>query len=214
MRQNIKNFVVISSKTLTINEPVYEFGSLRVPEQIEFADLRPLFPNKEYVGCDMREGLGVDKILNLHEIDLADETAGAVLSFDTLEHVEDPRRAMQEIHRILKADGIAVITSVMNFPIHDYPHDYWRFTPEAFKSILKPFDNCFVGCQGDEDFPHTVIGIGFKGDMPDISEFTSQYTAWKNHDKWSFRQIVLKLTPPILLPIVAWLYRGYVRIFR
>ena len=36
-------------------------------------------------------------------------------------HVEYPRRAMAEIHRILKDDGIVIISSVMNFPIHAYP---------------------------------------------------------------------------------------------
>jgi hypothetical protein len=56
-----------------------------------------------------------------------------------------------------------VLSSVMNFPIHDYPYDYWRFTPEAFKSILKPFSSAFVGFAGTDDFPHTVVGIGFKG---------------------------------------------------
>ena len=211
MRQNIKNLAEIVSETLTIDAPIYEFGSFQVPEQIGFADLRPLFPGKEFVGCDMREGPGVDKILDLHAIDLADESVGAILSFDTLEHVEGPRKAMQEIHRILKPGGLVVISSVMDFPIHDYPHDYWRFTPEAFRSILKPFDNCFVGYQGKEDFPHTVIGIGYKGDLPEMSEFSRRYTAWQKADIWSFRQLVIKLTPPILLPLVAWLYRVYTK---
>jgi hypothetical protein len=58
MRQSIKNFAVIVSKTLPITEPVYEFGSFQVPEQIGFADLRPIFQDKKYIGCDMREGQG------------------------------------------------------------------------------------------------------------------------------------------------------------
>ncbi len=207
MRQNIKDFASIVSTTLPIIEPIYEFGSFQVPKQIGFADLRPLFHNKKYIGCDMREGPGVDKILNLHAIDLTSESVGVVLCFDTLEHVEYPRKALKEIHRILKPNGIAVISSVMNFPIHDYPHDYWRFTPEAFKSILKPFSNSFVGFQGNKNFPHTVVGIGIKGDMPPLTEFTEKYTVWQKDDNKSIRQLVLKLTPPILLPIIAGLYK-------
>jgi ubiquinone/menaquinone biosynthesis C-methylase UbiE len=83
----------------------------------------------------MRDGPGVDKLLNLHDIDLPSESVGTILCFDTLEHVEYPHRALEQIYRILKPDGIAVVSSVMDFPIHDYPYDYWRFTPEAFKSI-------------------------------------------------------------------------------
>jgi hypothetical protein len=94
MRQSIKDFVNIASTSLPILEPIYEFGSFQVPSQVDFADLRPLFRHKEYVGCDMREGIGVDKILNLHDIDIPAESVGTVLCFDTLEHVEYPRWAM------------------------------------------------------------------------------------------------------------------------
>ncbi|MCY7484834.1 MULTISPECIES: class I SAM-dependent methyltransferase [Paenibacillus] len=163
MRQIVKNLVKICSDILPYEVPVYEFGAYQVQGQEGFADLRPFFPGKPYVGCDMRPGVGVDMILDLHHIDLPAETAGLVISLDTLEHVEDPRLAMQEVHRILKPNGIAIITSVMNFPIHDYPADYWRFTPQAFASILKPFDTVITDYAGEELFPHTVIGIGIKG---------------------------------------------------
>jgi SAM-dependent methyltransferase len=179
MRQSIKDFVAIAAASLPIHEPIYEFGSLQVPGQEGFADLRPLFPGREYVGSDMRAGLGVDRLLDLHGIDLPAESVGTVLCFDTLEHVEYPHRALEEIHRILRPDGIAVISSVMNFPIHDYPQDYWRFTPEAFRSILKPFAGSFVGFAGDEGFPHTVVGLGFKGPAVPPPEFLDRYEDWR-----------------------------------
>lgn len=212
MRQNIKEFANIVNITLPILEPIYEFGSFQVPEQIGFADLRPIFQNKEYIGCDMRKGQGVDKILNLHDIDLPSESVGTVLCFDTLEHVEHPRKALEEIHRILEPNGIAIISSVMNFPIHDYPYDYWRFTPEAFKSILKPFSKSFVGFQGNENFPHTIVGIGSKNYTLSLTKFIEKYTAWREADKKSIRQIVLKLTPPIFVPIIASLYRKLLKL--
>ena len=203
MRQTIKGFVSIASGSLPIEDPVCEFGSLQVPGQEGFADLRPLFPAQQYIDADIREGLGVDKILDLHDIDLPAEYVGTVLSLDTLEHVEYPHRALQEIHRILKPNGIAIISSVMDFPIHDYPYDYWRFTPEAFKSILKPFADSFVGFAGREDFPHTVVGIGFKAGRPPLSQFEMVYREWKSAQEiraglsrlqWLRRLI----TPPIL----------------
>jgi len=54
------------------------------------------------------------------------------------------------------------MSSVMDFPIHDYPHDYWRFTPEAFRVLLKKFPANIIGYSGNPKKPHTVIGIGFK----------------------------------------------------
>ncbi len=181
MRESIKQFVKIGAETLPISEPIYEFGSLQVPGQEGFADLRPFFPEKKYVGADMREGPGVDIIINLHKINLPSESVGTVLILDTLEHVEFVRKAIEETHRILKPNGILIISSVMNFPIHDYPYDYWRFTPEAFRSLLKPFTSSFVDFAGESNFPHTVVGIGFKDSISKdtMDEFMRRFKYWK-----------------------------------
>jgi len=182
MRQLIKDFVEICSKTLPILEPIYEFGSLQVAGQEGFADLRPFFPGKKYIGVDLRSGLGVDVIMDLHNIDLDSESVGTVLIMDTLEHVEYPHRALKEVHRILKAKGMVIISSVMKFPIHEYPNDFWRFTPEGLKSVLRLFAYSFVSFVGNKEFPHTVIGLGFKNNNLLPTEFMMEFEKWKN--KW------------------------------
>ena len=181
MRKPIKDFVCLAAETLPFLEPVYEFGSLQVEGQEGFADLRDLFPGKEYVGADMRPGLGVDVILNLHDIDLPGETAGTVLVMDTLEHVEYPRRALEEVHRLLKPGGILLASSVMNYPIHDYPYDYWRFTPEGLRSLLKPFAFTLVDFAGDPAFPDIIVGVACKGSLSDevLRPFRDRLAAWK-----------------------------------
>jgi SAM-dependent methyltransferase len=212
MRPTIKDFVSIVANTIPIKEPIYEFGSLQVAGQESFADLRPLFPGLEYVGADMREGIGVDKVLDLHDIALPSESVGTVLCLDTLEHVEYPHKALEEIQRILKPDGMVVISSVMCFPIHDYPYDYWRFTPEAFRSILKPFSHSFIGFAGEENFPHTVVGIGFKGTVSKLSELNGRYEEWQGRqipqaEHAPLKQMVKLLMPPLFQPIISRIYR-------
>jgi len=102
-------------------------------------------------------------VLNLHNIDVPDGSVGTVITCDTLEHVEFPHTALTEIHRILKPGGMVFLSTVLDFRIHDSPADYWRFTPDGLKSLLKPFSFVFVGSVGRESFPHTVIAIGVKG---------------------------------------------------
>lgn len=175
MRPLVRQFVSMVSQTLPVIDPIYEFGSYQVAGQEEIADLRPLFPGKAYVGCDMRPGPGVDEVLNLHDIKLPAHRAGAVLCLDTLEHVEFCHQAVSEMHRILKPGGMCVISSVMAFPIHEFPYDYWRFTPSGFESLLRPFESCWVGFIGDARFPHTVLGIGVKSSAVDWSEFRKRW---------------------------------------
>jgi len=207
MRESIKEFVEICDNCLQISEPIYEFGSLQVPGQEEFADLRYIFPNKRYIGADMRKGPGVDVILDLHKIDLNSGSVGAVLLLDTIEHVEYPRKALSEIHRILNKEGILIMSSVMNFPIHDYPYDYWRFTPQAFKSLLTEFRASYVGSCGDPLFPHTVFGLGFKTEFSDDSmkELSTRLEKWKG--KWSDssgrRKLSSLLMPPLASTVIG-----------
>ncbi|RJR21277.1 MAG: class I SAM-dependent methyltransferase [Nitrospiraceae bacterium] len=208
MREIIKDYVEIASQTLPLMEPVYEFGALQVPGQEGFADLRRLFRGKEYVGCDMREGPGVDRVLNLHNIALPSESVGTVLIMDTLEHVEFFREAVKEVHRILKPGGAAIVSSVMNFSIHNFPYDYWRFTPEGFKSLLSIFSSSFVDFLGEETFPHTVIGLGFKSvreDSINMDEFIKHVGMWKQFNSGAssknWRSYVKPFTPPIVLDL-------------
>jgi ubiquinone/menaquinone biosynthesis C-methylase UbiE len=202
MRSSIKDFVRIVSSSLPIYGPLYEFGAFQVETQEGFADLRPFFPGIQYIGADMREGPGVDIVLDLHDINLPDESVGTALCLETLEHVEYPHKAINEIHRVLIPDGIVVISSTMFFPIHDFPHDYWRFTPEAFRSLLKAFGKAYIGFAGDKLFPHTVIGIGFKGKVPDLDLFEKNIDEWaypQNPENMSFlRKAYRQITPPII----------------
>jgi len=178
MRPSIKKFVKICAETLPIQEPIYEFGSMQVPGQEGFADLRQYFPNMKYIGADMSPGLGVDVVLNLHSINLPSESVGTVISCDTLEHVEYPRKALSELFRILKPGGILIISSVMLYKIHAAPNDYWRFTPEGFKSLLSEFDSSYVDWNGKEENPHTVIGVGIKREFL-FDKLISRRTKWR-----------------------------------
>jgi hypothetical protein len=66
------------------------------------------------------------------------------------------------VYRALRDDGLVLAGSVMNFPIHNHPWDYWRFTPAAFDLLLRPFPLRTVWYQGDPLAPHTVLGAGRK----------------------------------------------------
>ena len=156
------DFMKDVSRSVELLEPIVEFGSLQV-EPGQPNDLRPLFAGREFIGTDMREGPGVDRVADLRKLDFADGEIGTAVCLDTLEHCEDPLAACREMHRALGDGGVCVISSVMLFGIHGYPNDYWRFTPEGFRTLLSPFDDVWVEGVGDPDIPFQVVGIGGKG---------------------------------------------------
>ncbi|GAB3281243.1 methyltransferase domain-containing protein [Parahaliea aestuarii] len=181
MQASIRHFVQLCVDHLPVRTPVYEFGAYQVSGS-EVENLRPLFPGAEYIGADMREGPGVDCILNLHDLELDSGIVGTALCLDTLEHVEYPRKAMSELFRVLEPGGMVVISSVFDFPIHDYPNDFWRFTPEGFRSLLSGFAVSAVFSYGKSEVsPQVVVGVGFKEQAPNMDEFLKAAEHWS---KW------------------------------
>lgn len=171
MREEVKDYLKKVISKNKILEPICEIGSFRVKGQEKFADLRGLFPGKKYIGCDMRVGLGVDRQENVHYLTFPDNSIGTILMLDTLEHVANVYKAMDEVFRVLKPGGLVVISSVMNYPIHDYPFDYWRFTPEAFDLLLEKFEIHKVETDSQKDFPVGVYGFGIKGNNVEKNKY-------------------------------------------
>lgn len=52
---------------MSLPEPIYEFGAPEVPGQEQRA-IRPLFAGRDYLGCDLEPGPGVDRTLDLERL--------------------------------------------------------------------------------------------------------------------------------------------------
>ncbi len=160
MRDNIKSFISFCSNKLKIEGIVLEVGSYQVKGQEGYADLRPLFKNNFFVGVDIRIGPGVDTLHDIHNLGFKNNCASWVLCLDTLEHVKNPLEAVAELKRVMKKKGIIILSSVMDFPIHEHPWDFWRFTPQIFDEMFSDLKYKLILYQGEHLKPHTIIGLG------------------------------------------------------
>jgi SAM-dependent methyltransferase len=185
VRDHNHAFCQIATECFDIRGPVYEFGSYQVDGQEAIADLRDCFPDRTYVGCDLRPGPGVDRVLDVTRIALPDSAVGAVLAFETFEHVYEIDRAFREVFRVLRPGGMFLITCPFHFRIHAFPDDYWRMTPSCLRRMLSGYGARIVGFQGYSSCPHTVMGLAVKAPTPRdfamrAAAFTSAYQAWAN----------------------------------
>ena len=166
MHRLVHLFVKAVAAELPIQGPVVEIGSFQVEGQEEIADLRPFFPGLSYVGVDVRPGTGVDRIEDACALSFAEGSIGTVLMMETLEHISDPARALAEVRRTLRPDGLFVLSTPFALQIHEYPNDYWRFTPAAYDLMLETLGPRLTGSIGPEKDPLFVFGIAFRsGDV-------------------------------------------------
>jgi SAM-dependent methyltransferase len=164
MRENVFEFVKILSEGY-YKGPVVEYGSKETNvEDFDHNNLkvRDLFSKTRYIGCDVQEGDGVDLLDNLLHSTFLTNEVGTVLLLDTLEHIENPWKAIAEVYRILSSiAGIFCVTvPAGKFPIHHLP-DYWRFTPQGLDLLLKRWRYRLVFFQGEYQVPHTIFGVAF-----------------------------------------------------
>jgi SAM-dependent methyltransferase len=150
--------------------PVLEIGSYQVEGQAEIANLRSLFRARPYIGIDMRPGPGVDRVADVEALPYATGSIGTVIALSTFEHVQRFWRGFDEIFRVLRTDGALFVSCPFSFHIHNYPSDYWRFTPEALDLLLRGYPNRILGWHGPKKRPHNVWGVAFREARPAVTE--------------------------------------------
>ena len=101
------------------------------------------FSDHLYVALDSRVGDAIWDYSKIHicgdlaSMPLASSSVHAVLNIQVLEHVADPREVLKEIYRVLKPGGRLYLTAPQGWHEHQPPHDYFRFTQYALRSLLK-----------------------------------------------------------------------------
>jgi SAM-dependent methyltransferase len=169
MNAFLRGVVRAVAETFPLPEPILEIGSYRVPGQERLADLRSLFPDREYVGLDARPGPGVDVVGDVEQLPHPDGSVGTVLAICTFEHVKRFWKGFDEIRRVLRPDGALLVACPFYFYIHDHPSDYWRFTPEALGVLLEPYPSQIVGWHGPVKRPANVWALAFRENRPTIT---------------------------------------------
>lgn len=64
-------------------------------------------------------------------------TVDVIMATETLEHVVDPDRFIEEARRVLRIGGGLLLTVPFSARWHYVPHDYWRFTPSGLRILLE-----------------------------------------------------------------------------
>jgi len=94
-----------------------------------------------HIGIDLRDsphGTSMtDMVGSAYRIGAASSSCNLVLCTEVLEHLEKPKQALQEFYRILKKNGVLIITVPFFWPIHEEPRDFYRYTEYGLKYLIE-----------------------------------------------------------------------------
>lgn len=96
------------------------------------------FPNR--IGIDIVPGGRVGVVGDVCRLPFPSNVFGCVLCTEVLEHLLTPQAAIDEFHRVLRPGGMLVLTTRCVWPVHDAPHDYFRFTRYGLAHLARRFE--------------------------------------------------------------------------
>ncbi|RLI82885.1 hypothetical protein DRP04_02900 [Archaeoglobales archaeon] len=109
-----------------------------------FKNYKSFFPHIRVISTDIVMHDGINEIADVTNLKYESETFDYVLCINVLEHIDKPQKALDEIYRVLKPEGLAIISTPFLFPVHDPPHDYWRFTEYSYRILLRKFSRVCI----------------------------------------------------------------------
>lgn len=144
--QTVDIFLIRQSIQEAINKNLYVFkgkildiGCGKMPYK-EFI-LENSSVNK-YVGLDIENALQYDAAVKPDftwdgiKMPFENESFESTFGTEVLEHCPNPEIILQEANRILKPGGVFFFTVPFLWPLHEVPHDEYRYTPFSLKRIL------------------------------------------------------------------------------
>ena len=78
---------------------------------------------------------GPDLLYDGRHLPFEDRSFDTVLSVQVLEHTPHPAALISEMARVLKDDGVLLLSAPFQFRLHEQPHDYYRFSPHGLRVL-------------------------------------------------------------------------------
>jgi len=113
-------------------------------------------PYKKYIINNIDEYITVDKgdvhkhmfqtskekfvDADIKNLPFESDSIDTVILTQVLEHIDEPFKALNEVKRVLKKDGILILSVPFIYHAHATPYDYFRYSEHGLKKICEEYD--------------------------------------------------------------------------
>lgn len=142
------------------------------------------------VESDVSFGERTDIILDAHSIPFQNDSFDAVIVQAVLEHVVDPQKCVEEIHRVLKKQGLVYADTPFMQQVHGGCYDFTRFTYLGHRRLFRKFEEidsgagCGPGMALAWSYRYFLLSFTQSKNMRLVLEVVVRFTAffWKYFD--------------------------------
>jgi SAM-dependent methyltransferase len=99
----------------------------------------------DLIAFDVYSSPFVQFVADGHSIPLADASVDGVIVQAVLEHVTDPWRVVEEIHRVLRPGGVVYADTPFMQQVHEGAYDFTRFTDSGHRYLFRRFERIDSG---------------------------------------------------------------------
>ncbi|MBD3384420.1 methyltransferase domain-containing protein [candidate division KSB1 bacterium] len=142
--------LTLERRLQTIFQPHSFKSVLEIGASQTWSPYRELFQAQQYISLDYDQSFGPHVCGDICHTGFQQNSFDAVLLFEVLEHIFYPHQAINEVHRVLKPNGLCLLSTRFIFQYHPSPKDYYRFTEDALQALFKSFHEVTVLSHGNQ----------------------------------------------------------------
>ena len=93
---------------------------------------------KKWIFADIESKHNPDVVLDVADMkDINTESIDVINAVELFEHVEEVEQALRECHRVLKKNGLMILSAPFLYRVHADPYDFQRWTETKWKKEIK-----------------------------------------------------------------------------
>ena len=166
----------------------------------------PIFSNfiSHYIGADIPGNTHADiELQSDSKLNLSDDTVDIVLSTQVLEHIDSPKDYIDESYRVLRQNGLLILSTHGYWLYHPDPLDLWRWTSSGLKKIIQEGGFEIIYFEGIMGLAATSIQLFQDASISKVPKPIKPLFAYSSQLLISF---IDKLYPPMKRDLDACLY--------
>lgn len=128
----------ILDKLLEENKHYYKGVVLDIGGRDRGKFKKPKNKVKEWIFADIGKRYNPDIVLDVADMNkIESESIDVVNVIELFEHVKGPEKGLSECYRVLKKNGVMILSVPFLYPVHADPYDFQRWTEDKWKKELE-----------------------------------------------------------------------------